>query len=237
MSKHTQEPGTVPENASMEQVRELLFGAQLKDMELRFKRQEELWLRELNDLRDTIKSRLDSLENFMKSETSTLLHRLREEQAERDNLLKIEQRERAEALLSEKRERAENLKNEQRERTEAIAGLERELGAMTETFEHKITKVSGTLDAAEHELRSLLLTESNALSTKIDERHQNALNAMTNADAHLRHDVVYRSVLSGMFAEFAVKLSGQMTMDAKHMLESEENAPDAPDEKAHSKRS
>ena len=40
MSKRVSDSGQ-PETASMEQVRELLFGAQLKDMEIRFQRQEE----------------------------------------------------------------------------------------------------------------------------------------------------------------------------------------------------
>ena len=102
MSQHTkQESGAIQENPSIDQVRDLLFGSQLKDMEKRFQRQEELLAREINDVREAVKSRLDSLENFMKSETASLLHRLQEEQSERDKMLKIEQRERAEALQSE----------------------------------------------------------------------------------------------------------------------------------------
>ena len=79
MSKRVDGPGMTPETAPMEQVRELLFGAQLKDMETRFQRREERFMREVADARDSMKKRLDSLEGFMKSETSSLLSRLKEE--------------------------------------------------------------------------------------------------------------------------------------------------------------
>ena len=79
MVRHSGDSGYPQETAQMDQVRELLFGAQLKDMETRFRRQEERFLREIADSRDAMKTRLDSLENFMKSETATILHRLKEE--------------------------------------------------------------------------------------------------------------------------------------------------------------
>ena len=86
------------EPAPMEQVRELLFGAQLKDMETRFKRQEERFVREVSDAKESLKTRIDSLENFMKSEIVSILARIKEEQNEREETIKAEQRERAEQL-------------------------------------------------------------------------------------------------------------------------------------------
>lgn len=220
MAKRPMEGGYSQEGAPMEQVRELLFGAQLKDMETRFKRQEERFLREIADARDSLKSRLDSLENFMKSEAGTLLHRIKEEQEERADALKVEQRERSEALKAEQRERAEQIKNEQRERLEAVTQLGKDLAAASETLERKIAKVSGTLDTAERELRQLLLTESGSLSGKIEEKYQDALNVLANTAAQIRHDMVYRSSLSSMFTETAVKLSGQWTPEVGNMLSS-----------------
>ncbi|MDL2207271.1 hypothetical protein LJB82_00940 [Desulfovibrio sp. OttesenSCG-928-M16] len=209
MAKRPMEGGYPLESAPMEQVRELLFGAQLKDMETRFKRQEERFLREIADARDSLKSRLDSLENFMKSETGALLNRLKDEQNER-----------GEALKAEQRERAEQIKNEQRERVEALTQLSKDLAATTEGLERKIAKVSGTLDAAERELRQLLLSESSALSGKIEEKYQDALNVLANTAAQIRHDMVYRSSLASMFTETAVKLSGQWTPEVGNLLSS-----------------
>ena len=202
MSKHSGDPAYPQETAQMEQVRELLFGAQLKDMETRFKRQEERFLREMADTRDALKTRLDSLENFMKSETSSTLHRLKEEQGEREETLKAEQR-----------ERSEGFKSEQRERSEAVAQVMKELGSSVEALERKIAKVSSTLDTTERELRQLLLSESSGLSTAIDEKYQESLRVIANTASQIRHDMVHRSALSGMLTEVAVKLSGQWTSE------------------------
>lgn len=202
----------------MEQVRDLLFGNQLKDMETRFKRQEERFMREIADSRDALKKRLDSLENFMKSETATILHRLKEEQGDREKALKTEQRDRSESLKAEQRERMEGLKSEQRERGEAVAQLAKELATAVETLERKITKVASTLDNAERELRQLLLAESGSLSDKIEEKYQEALDVLSNTAAQIRYDMVHRSSLSGMFTEVAVKLSGQWGSEMRPML-------------------
>jgi Skp family chaperone for outer membrane proteins len=127
------------------------------------------------------------------------LHRLQEEQAERDSAIRDEQRERADSL----------------------AKLAKELAATTDAFERRNTKLSGALDATERELRNLLMTESNSLSTKVEERYQDALNVLANTAAQIRHDMVYRSALSGMFTDLAVKLSGQWTLDMGQILTGE----------------
>ncbi|MDR1045308.1 MAG: hypothetical protein LBP33_09350 [Candidatus Adiutrix sp.] len=205
-------------NAPMEQVREILFGAQLKDMELRFRRQEERFLREIHDVKDSLRKRLDSLENFMKSEVSSLLDRLKREneergaeqkaeQRERLEAIQTEQRERAEALKTEQRERAEALKAEERDRQEAVARLSGDLASASETFERKLAKLSGTLDSAERDLRSLLLSESGSLTDKIESKYADALNVMARTAAQIRADMVYRAALSGMFAEMVGGLS------------------------------
>jgi seryl-tRNA synthetase len=191
----------------MEQVRELLFGAQLKDVETRFQRLEERFQREISDVQEALKTRLDSLENFMKSETGSLLHRLQEEQSERDSVIRDEQRERAESL----------------------GKLTRELAATADAFERRNAKLSSALDNTERELRNLLMAESNALSAKVEERYQDALNVLSNTAAQIRHDMVYRSALSGMFTDLAVKLSGQWTLDMGQLLTGEPSAGGEPE--------
>jgi DNA repair exonuclease SbcCD ATPase subunit len=200
-------PAGESSSSSMEQVRDLLFGAQLKDLETRIQRQEARFTREINDVKDALKKRLDSLENFMKSEASSLLARLKEEQQERDGAIKAEQRERQEALKGEQRERSESFKNEQRERNEAVAALNGELKNTAETFERKLTKVSATLDTVERELRQLLLSESGSLSDKIESRYKDALNVLAKTASQIRSDMVYRTALSGIFTEAVVELN------------------------------
>lgn len=223
--------------APMEQVREILFGAQLKDMEVRFKRQEERLLREIHDVKDSLKKRLDSLENFMKSEVSSLLERLRREQEEREAVQRTEQKERSEALQTEQRERLEAMKNEQRERVEAQKAEERErleavarltgdLTATSESFERRMAKLSNTIDTVERDLRSLLLTESGSLTDKIEGKYADALNVLAKTAAQIRTDMVYRTALSGMFAEMVGGLSkpwNEDTLGARDQYESSRN--------------
>ena len=209
------------EPATMEQVRELLFGAQLKDMETRFKRQEERFVREVSDAKESLKTRIDSLENFMKSEIASILARIKEEQNEREEALKVEQRERAEQITAEQRDRAD-----------AISQLAAELASVSETLERKIAKLSNTLDSTERDLRSLLLDESKSLDAKIESKYKDALSVITKTAAQIRHDMVYRSSLSSMFTEMVVKLSGSQWGSEDEMLETGLDYEDGSNEEA-----
>ena len=221
MDNYTPPPASkdqAPAGAPMEQVREILFGAQLKDMEVRFKRQEDRLLREIHDVKDSLKKRLDSLENFMKREVSSLLERLRREQEEREaeqrseqrersEALQAEQRERLEALKTEQKERADAFKNEERERQEAVTRLNGDLAQANEAFERKLAKLANTIDTAERDLRSLLLSEAGSLTDKIESKYAGALNALAKTASQIRADMVYRTAISGMFAEMVGGLS------------------------------
>ena len=176
---------------AMNQVRDLLFGTQLRDIENRFQRQEARFQREVSDARDALKARLDSLENFMRSETASLVHRINTEATERDAALKSEQRERGEAFNT-------------------LAG---NITAAEEAFDRRLAALSGTLDNAEQEIRKLLLSETNILSNKIDEKYEAALKVISETALQIRQDMVHRSVLSNMFTEMAVKLSSQWPED------------------------
>lgn len=194
---------------SMEQVRELLLGTQMKDMENRLQRLDARFQRTITDLGDSLRNRMESLESFMKSESASFLHRMQEEQAERSAALKSEQRERLETLRAEKNERLEAFKNEQRERNEALSQVARDLGALTEDMERKLKALSGTLDTAERELRQLLLSENARLSDKIEQKYKDALAVLSNTAAQVRHDMASRSQVSSLLTEMALKLSGQ----------------------------
>jgi hypothetical protein len=197
------EAGYPAEGSSMEQVRELLFGTQIKEMEIRMQRQEERFQREVADARDALKKRLDSLENFMKSETSSILNRIGMEKAERES-----------AFKDSKREFEEAVKNEQRERGEALAQIAKELDSSVEVLERKLSALAASLDSTERELRQLLLTESGSLSDKSETLYRQALEALKLTSDQIRHDMVYRSALSGLFTETAVKLSGGRPSEA-----------------------
>lgn len=192
-------PNSSHDTSSMEQVRELLMGTHLKEMEKRLQRQEERFMQEVADLRDTVKKRLESLENFMKSESSSLMHRVQEEKAERTAAFKNEHRERTEAL-----------KAEQREREKSFAQTAKDLAKTEEAIERRLTALSATLDTVEQEMRQLLLAESARLSDSVEEKYKDALLALSRTTAQLRHDLVSRVALSALFTENAFKLASDL---------------------------
>lgn len=217
-------PNQPSDATSMDQVRDLLLGTQLKDMESRVQRQEERLLREIAAVRDSLKARADSLENFMKSETSTIMHRLQEERAERGTALKNEQRERADAIKSEQRERVEAMRTDRKDAEEALTKLAKEMAAKEDALERKLTALSGTLDRAEQELRQLMLAENARLSEKVEEKFREALSTLSKTAEQIRFDVVSRSSLSTLLGEVAMKLSGPWP--AQEAPDEEETNPD-----------
>ncbi len=195
------------ENSSMDQVRELLMGSHLKEMETRLKRQEETFLQELANIRDNMQKRVDSLENFMKNEFSSFLRRLQEEKEERSSLLKNEHRERTEAVRTEQKERIRALKEEKNERDQAFERLNQDITAREKEAERKFAAISASLDAAEKGLRELMLSENTRLNQTLEERYQEVMERIAHTASQIRHDVVSRSALSSMFAEAAVRFS------------------------------
>jgi hypothetical protein len=211
-------------DAPMAQVREILFGAQLKDMEMRFRRQEERFLREITEVKESLRGRLDSLENFMKSEVASILSKIKEEHEEREATLKTEQRERQEEIKAQARERIEQLESARREFQEAIAKEQRERGdqdsrlgsdlaASNENFERRSAKLTATLENTERALRELLMKESAALNDKIEEKYDDTLNVIEKTSSQIRSDMVYRTALSTMMTEVVASLSKPWNLD------------------------
>ena len=79
--------------ASVDKIREILFGSQIKNYETRFARLEDALSRETAEIKDTMRRRLDSLESFFKSETESLAARLKTERDEREETLNAISRE------------------------------------------------------------------------------------------------------------------------------------------------
>lgn len=71
----------LPAAGNVDKIRDILFGAQMRDYSRRFTRLEETIERALNDLRQDFDGRLQALESFTRSELGALDERLR---AERD---------------------------------------------------------------------------------------------------------------------------------------------------------
>jgi hypothetical protein len=68
---------------SIDKVRDILFGGQVREFDRRFSRLEERLLKETNDLKDHLKARLDALEKFAKKETDSLADKIKSEHDDR----------------------------------------------------------------------------------------------------------------------------------------------------------
>lgn len=62
---------------NIDKVRDILFGAQMRDYEKRFARLEERLQKATSDLKDDLKKRFDSLESYVKKEGESLIDQLR----------------------------------------------------------------------------------------------------------------------------------------------------------------
>jgi seryl-tRNA synthetase len=71
---------------SVDKIRDILFGAQMRDYDRRFTRLEERLLKEAGDLREETRQRFDTLETFIRNEFNALSDRLKTENQQRDEM-------------------------------------------------------------------------------------------------------------------------------------------------------
>jgi DNA anti-recombination protein RmuC len=71
------------EDGNIDKIRDILFGVHLRDSERKFSRMEERIAKDITDLRDDTRKRLDELQQFVKDEVKSLTERLANEQTSR----------------------------------------------------------------------------------------------------------------------------------------------------------
>lgn len=115
-------PALIPEAAgagNLDKIRDILFGAQMRDYERRFFRLEERVTKEAHEAREDIRRRFDTLEAFIKQELTALGDRLRAEQQQRTHS--------DEELTREVRDAARHINQRVHELDEQTAQTQREL--------------------------------------------------------------------------------------------------------------
>lgn len=80
---------SVNEANSLDKVRDILFGSQMREVEKKLARLEERLLKECASLREDSRKRLDSIENYIKQEVESLSQRIVNEQSTRDEGLRV----------------------------------------------------------------------------------------------------------------------------------------------------
>ena len=82
------DPAAEATAGSVDKIRDILFGTQIKSYEARFARLEESVARDLAEMKDAASRRFESLESFVKKETDALGARLKAERQERTEQLR-----------------------------------------------------------------------------------------------------------------------------------------------------
>lgn len=74
-------------SASVNKIRDIIFGSQIKSYEARFVRLEENLVRETAELKETMRKRFEWIESFFKDESEALSARLKAEREERTSII------------------------------------------------------------------------------------------------------------------------------------------------------
>ncbi|MDJ0781052.1 MAG: hypothetical protein QNJ22_03730 [Desulfosarcinaceae bacterium] len=137
---------------SMEKIRDILFGNQLKEFEKRFARLEERVGRETEDIRNDLKKRFDTLEEYIRHEIESFSARLKKEQENRGAANEALQEElkskltavdsRIEALDNQLGENTRELRQQLLDQSKALA---EEIQAKADMAAMNLEKAMGTL--------------------------------------------------------------------------------------------
>src|SRR5271154_462895 len=76
------------EGQNVDKIRDILFGAQMRDYDKRFARLEDRLMKDAEALREEMRKRLDALESYVKQEAEALAQRLKTEKSERGEAVK-----------------------------------------------------------------------------------------------------------------------------------------------------
>ena len=153
-----QQQGSTPSQeavtpGNIDKIRDILFGAQMRDYDRRFSRLEERLLKEAADLRDETRRRFDSLENFIKQEIAALNDRVKAENEQRSRAneeITRELRDTARAISQKLNQQDEQAAQHNRELREQILAKSKDLA---DEIRRKHEDLSAALSRESRELR------------------------------------------------------------------------------------
>jgi hypothetical protein len=139
--------------ASLEKVRDILFGNQMREVDRRFARLEERIAKDSRDLRDEIKRRLDAFEQFVKGETESLANQVRNEQVERADADAKQARELSETTRAFERRTATLDEQQSKNQREVRQQLLEQHQHLSDDLRQKVDEVLAALAREADELR------------------------------------------------------------------------------------
>ncbi len=142
------------EAGSVDKIRDIIFGNQMRDYEGRFDRLEQRLLKEISDLRDEADKRFNSLEQYIKKELESLGTRLkaeRDSRAEGEKRLSVEFKDASRLLAGRIEQLDETQSGDSRELRQQLLELNKHLSA---EINKKDKESSRVLDQTADELRT-----------------------------------------------------------------------------------
>lgn len=134
--------GNMVPGGNLDQIRDILFGAQTKEFERRFSGLESAVQTELRQMRDDLKNQTDMLETFFKGELKEVSGKLRKEQSKREG-----DTERLETRLADQKRAADQKVNALEEQ------FEEHVGELRENLLHQGQQLSESLQKGLDALR------------------------------------------------------------------------------------
>jgi len=174
------------DGGNLDQVRDILFGAQLRDFEQGLSRLDERLTKELNGLKQDAKNRTDSLELYVKNEIQSLIDRSGAEQQE------------------SKQAAAELAKQ--------IKELGKELKADVAALDKKLSKLDDKLTKSERTTRQHILDEAKSLRDSLVSKYEEQSNALQREAQQLREAKVDRAALSDLLKEMSLRITGELDL-------------------------
>ncbi len=154
----------IAEAGSVDKIRDILFGNQMRDFERRFSQMEERMAKTTNDLRDEIHKRLEALELFFKKEIQAVTDRLKTETAQ---------------LADADKQLGDDLKNNATAMKKAIAQVEEHFSERTTELRQDILEQSKSLS---EEIQTKNKEASEALRTTANHLDDAKINRSTMAE-------------------------------------------------------
>jgi hypothetical protein len=193
---------------NLDKIRNILFGAQSREMERRFARIEESLARETSDIRDEMRARFDKLEAHIRNEMERLGDRLKAEENERS----VAVRDLGNQLKDASKAQAEKLKAEHGERVEALGELTGELRNTANAIDRRIAALDDQASKADRELRDHMGDASRRLSEDLRNKSEELWAALAKNVQELRNDKTDRGALAALLTEVAMRLNDEFKL-------------------------
>jgi DNA repair exonuclease SbcCD ATPase subunit len=143
-----QQPGNV------DKIRDILFGSQMRDYEMRFARVEETLARETAELKESTRRRFESLEGYVRKELDLVEARMKSEREERVQGLSQLSRELKETSETLARKISDLSQQDVQGERDLRKALLEQSQALSEELRSRLDAISATVDRRVRELRN-----------------------------------------------------------------------------------